>query len=70
MEYVWVVTYQDGSEEPVVTVFSDKNKDEAVKAYNYFSENHDFCIIDHCKVYDKFNPEELKNANNSNNKQS
>lgn len=49
---VWIVTYYDKGEEPVVTPFG--NKEAAEACYNYFKLQHDGCCLDECDVYNKF----------------
>ena len=49
---VYVVTYWDDGEEPVVTVFD--NADAATRCMDSFSESHDGCCLDECEVYMEF----------------
>lgn len=49
---IYIVTYWDKDEEPVVSPFN--NKDAAYKCYNYFKEIHDGCCIDKCNVFSSF----------------
>lgn len=47
--YVYVVTYQDGTDEPVITVFN--NEENAEKCYGLFSTQHDKAWIDRAPIY-------------------
>lgn len=49
---VFVVTYWDKDTEPTITVFSDETA--ANKAKDYFSKEHEFCILDKVPVYKSF----------------
>ena len=49
---VWVVTYWDKNEEPVLTAFN--NKETAERCYEYFKKGHDGCCIDELPVYSHF----------------
>lgn len=53
IEDVWVVTYYDIGDDPVVTVFN--NKLAAIKCYKYFLGEHDKVNIDKTPVYKSFN---------------
>lgn len=48
---VYVVTYWNGNEEPIVTVWN--NKINADKHYEYCKTTQENAIIDECKVYKK-----------------
>lgn len=52
MKTVWVVSYYDIGEEPVVTVFT--NSDAAYDCYEYFFVEHDKVSIDEVPVYKDF----------------
>lgn len=52
MNKVYIVTYWDAGEEPVVTAFS--NRDAADRCYRYFKIDHDGCCIDECNIYQDF----------------
>ena len=49
---VWIVTYWDFGQEPVVTPFN--NRKNAEKCWAYFKEIHDGCCLDECEVFSKF----------------
>lgn len=49
---VWIVTYWDDNEEPVVTPFD--NPESAQRCCNYFKKEHDGCCVDECEVYGSF----------------
>lgn len=50
---VWVVSWYNSGEEPVVTVFN--NEENAMKYYNYeLANNHVEVAIDGCPVYSTF----------------
>lgn len=46
---IWVVTYWDKGEEPVVTVFN--NRKAAENCYKAFKDSHDGCCIDETMLY-------------------
>lgn len=52
MNKVWVVTYRDRCEEPVVTLFD--NEDAAKDCYKEFKKEHWGAWIDEAPVYSKF----------------
>lgn len=52
METVWVVTYVDYAEDPVVTVF--RTKEPAQKCYEMFLGLHDVVCIDEVPLYSNF----------------
>jgi len=49
---VWIVTYWDNGDEPVVSPFN--NEDAARKCYEYFKTCHDGCCIDKCDIFSNF----------------
>ena len=50
---IYAVTYWNDNEEPVLTLFD--NRDAAKSCWEYFGERHDHCIIDKIpKVYSTF----------------
>ena len=49
---IWVVSYYNIEQDPVVTVFD--NKDNAMKCYSYFLGNYDRVNIDECPIYSTF----------------
>lgn len=50
-DYVYVVGYQDGTEEPVISVF---NNEKAAKAYRDAEENnHDRIWMDMAQIFSK-----------------
>ena len=49
---VFIVTYQDGTEYPVITVFN--NEEAAEKCLAYFGKIHDWAWIDKAPVYNDF----------------
>ena len=53
MNSVWIVTYWDKGDEPVVTPFD--NQEAATKCYEYFKTIHDGCCLDECTIFHKFN---------------
>ena len=52
VKMVWIVTYWDFDQEPVVTPFN--NRENAEKCWAYFKEIHDGCCLDECEVFSKF----------------
>lgn len=52
MENIWVVSYYDMGEDPVVTVF--ENKLAALRCYEYFLGEHDRVNIDEAPIYQSF----------------
>ena len=49
---VWIVTYWDNNQEPIVTAFD--NEYNANKCYLYFKSTHVNCIMDKTYLYNKF----------------
>jgi len=49
---VWIVTYWDFDQEPVVTPFN--NRENTEKCWAYFKEIHDGCCLDECEVFSNF----------------
>lgn len=49
---IWVVSCYNIEQDPVVTVFD--NKDNAMKCYSYFFGNYDRVSIDECPIYNTF----------------
>ena len=49
---IWVVTYCDKDDKPVVTAFGNIEAAEAY--YNYYKLYHDRCYIDELGIYNKF----------------
>ena len=56
-QHIFVVTYYDMGQDPVVTVFN--NKPAAVRCYEYFFEKHDVVNIDEAPVYKMFFSEHI-----------
>lgn len=52
MNTVWIVTYIDNGDEPVVTPFD--NKKAAYKCYEYMLGEHDYVGLDACSVFSSF----------------
>lgn len=52
MNKVWVVTYRDRCEEPVVTLFD--NEDAAKDCYKEFKKEHWGAWIDEAPIYSNF----------------
>ena len=48
-DYVWIVTYWEPGEEPVVAAFS--NEEAAQSCYNYFVIEHTGACIDKVRVF-------------------
>lgn len=55
MDSVWVVTYWDGEEEPIVTVFNNEFSANKYLDYIQNEKKHDGYCIDECPVYQLFN---------------
>ena len=55
-EHVYVVTYWDNGEEPVLTAFN--NEDVAGDCFKYFRKQHDGCCFDTLPIYSKFRAKE------------
>ena len=49
---IWIVTYWDLGQEPVVTAFN--NRENAEKCWLYFKDSHDGCCLDECNVFSTF----------------
>lgn len=49
---IWIVTYWDFDQEPVMTPFN--NRENAEKCWAYFKEIHDECYLDECEVFSTF----------------
>lgn len=57
---VWVLSWYNAGEEPVVTVFG--NKESAMKYYNYeLANGHAKVAIDKCPIYRYFKKKSLEN---------
>lgn len=52
MDTLWVVSYYDIGDDPVVTIFSDK--EAAFKCYEYFLGEHDKVNVDEVNVHKSF----------------
>ena len=52
IKVVWIVTYWDHGQEPVVTPFN--NRENAEECWRYFKDSHDGCCLDECKVLSTF----------------
>ena len=50
---IWIVTYWDEGDEPIVTAFD--NKIAADYCYRAFRDCHDGCCIDETHLYHSFN---------------
>lgn len=53
--YVYVVTVIEPYQEPVHTVFN--NREAAIKMYNYFIDRVQEVLIDYCPIYSEFRVE-------------
>jgi hypothetical protein len=49
---MWIVSYYDRNQDPVVTPFD--NQTSATKCYKFFLGKHDHVCIDECPVYTNF----------------
>jgi hypothetical protein len=49
---IYIVTYWDNGQEPIITVFNDK--EAADNCYDYFKDKHDHICIDKSQVYSTF----------------
>ena len=49
---VYVVTYVDDNEEPVITIFD--NEENARLCFNHFEQIHQKVYIDHAPIYNVF----------------
>lgn len=52
MESVWIVSYYDSGEDPVVTSFD--NKDAAMRCYEHFVGEHEKVDVDEVPIYHSF----------------
>lgn len=50
--HVYVVTVIEPYQEPVHTVFN--NREAAIKMYNYFVDNAQEVLVDYCPIYSEF----------------
>ena len=50
--HVYVVTVIEQYQEPIHTVFN--NKEAAIKMYNYFVDKAQEVLVDYCPIYSKF----------------
>ena len=51
-EFIWIVTYWDFGNDPVVTAFN--NEETANRCYKYFKKHHELCCLDKCPIYSHF----------------